>query len=234
MRKPAKKTRNPVQTRAKILDCAFHEIFRKGFQGVSVDDIVARTGLTKGAFFHHFPTKQALGYALVDETLAEMTRARWIRPLDAYEDPLEGISANLAEIVDATPDESLPLGCPLNNLVQEMSGVDPFFRDKLRAVLEIWISGVEGRLRRARRRGYLKEGVDPRRLAEFVVMNHEGAFGMSKSLRDRRVFHSLQASLKDYLDSVRAKAPSPPARPARSARAASTGRRRPRSRPATS
>lgn len=200
-----KRTRDPARTRAKILDCAFHEIFRKGFQGVSVDDIVVRTGLTKGAFFHHFPTKQALGYALVDETLAEMTRARWLRPLDAHENALEAIPDNLGRIIDATPPEHLALGCPLNNLIQEMSSVDPVFRDKLRGVLELWISGVESRLREARRRGFLRKDVDPRRLAEFVVTNHEGAFGMAKSLRDPRVFRSLQASLKSYLDGLSAR-----------------------------
>lgn len=200
-----KKTRirDAARTRAKILDCAFREIFRKGYQGVSVDDIVARTGLTKGAFFHHFPTKRALGYALVDETLRELTRARWLSPLDAYDDALTGIPANLGKIIDATPPERLALGCPLNNLIQEMSSVDPVFRDKLRGVLELWISGVESRLRDAQRKGYLKKGTDPRRVAEFVVTNHEGAFGMAKSLRDARAFRSLQTSLKAYLDSLR-------------------------------
>lgn len=200
-----KRTRDAARTRAEILGCAFHEIFRKGFQGVSVDDIVARTGLTKGALFHHFPTKQALGYAVVDETLAELTRARWLRPLDAYDDALTGITDNLGRIIDATPPEHLALGCPLNNLIQEMSSVDPVFRDKLRGVLELWISGVESRLRDARRKGYLKRGADPRRVAEFVVTNHEGAFGMAKSLRDPRAFRSLQASLKSYLDSLRSR-----------------------------
>lgn len=200
--KKKKQTRDSARTRAKILECAFWEIFRNGFQGVSIDRIVARTGLTKGAFFHHFPNKQSLGYALVDETLSEMVRDRWIRPLDAYENALEGIADNFGKIIAATPKDLLPLGCPLNNLVQEMSSVDPVFRDKLRAALELWIPGVEGHLRSARRRGYLKKSVDPRRLAEFVVTNHEGAFGMLKSLRDHKAFFSLQASLKNYLDGV--------------------------------
>ncbi|HYO68908.1 MAG TPA: TetR family transcriptional regulator C-terminal domain-containing protein [Archangium sp.] len=76
------------------------------------------------------------------------------------------------------------------------------FRDKLRAVLELWIDGVERHLRRARKNGYLQKDVEPRRLAEFIVMSHEGAFGMTKSLGDRQVFRSLHASLERYLDSV--------------------------------
>src|SRR5688500_13194892 len=101
MKKKAKRTRNPERTRALILEVAFGEIFPRGFQGVSVDDIVKRTGLTKGAFFHHFPTKQALGYALVDETLKRMTFERWIQPLEQYENPLEGVVENLKKIIEA-------------------------------------------------------------------------------------------------------------------------------------
>jgi AcrR family transcriptional regulator len=197
-----KRTRNPERTRAQILAVAFKEVFRHGFQGVSVNEIIAKTDLTKGAFFHHFETKQALGYALADETLKEMVLERWIRPLDHYENPLVGIPEVLKKVIDSTPEESIPLGCPLNNLVQEMSSVDPVFRDKLRAVLELWIEGVERHLRRAKKSGYLKKEVDPRRLAEFIVMNHEGAFGMTKSLRDRQVFRSLHASLKSYLETL--------------------------------
>lgn len=200
----AKRVRAPEQTRAKILDVAFWEFFRRGYQGVSINEIVDKTGLTKGALFHHFPTKQALGYAIVDETLREMTLARWIRPLEAYKNPLEGISENLRKIIDATPDESFALGCPLNNLIQEMSSVDPVFREKLHAVLEVWISGIEKNLQEAKRRGQLRKNIDIRQTAEFIVMSHEGAFGIVKSTRSRRVFRALQSSLKTYLQTLTA------------------------------
>lgn len=196
------KVRNPQQTRAQILDVAFWEIFKRGFHAVSINDVLAKTDLTKGAFFHHFPTKEDLGYAIVDETLTQMTLDRWIRPLEEYENPVEGISANLKKVIDNSPEEGMSLGCPLNNLIQEMSTVDSKFRDKLNTVLELWISGVEKNLKRAQVRGFLKPEVNVRRLAEFVVMNHEGAYGMVKSMRDKKVFRSLHAQLKDYLKTV--------------------------------
>lgn len=199
-----KRIRDPEGTRAEILKVAFWQVFLHGFQAVSVNEILAHTSLTKGAFFHHFPTKQDLGYAIVDETLREMTLDRWIRPLAAYANPLEGIVENLGQIIETMPEEHLGLGCPLNNLIQEMSNVDPVFREKLGGVLEIWIAGVEAELRRAQRGGLLREGVSPRHLAEFVVMNHEGAFGMTKILRDRKVFRSLLLNLKRHLESVAA------------------------------
>lgn len=201
--------RNPVETRKQILDVAFMEVFTRGFQAVSVNDIIAKTSLTKGAFFHHFPTKNDLGYALIDETLTRMTQERWIDPLNAYRNPVQGILKNLKEKIDATSDEELGLGCPLNNLVQEMSTVDPVFREKLNDVLELWISGVEKHLKRAQAAGYIGSDVDTRQVAMFVVAAHEGGFGMSKSFKQKKVFMAIYNSLRDYLLTL-----SPEAKPA--------------------
>ena len=169
---------------------------------MSIDEIVAKTNVTKGAFFHYFPTKNDLGYAIVDEILKEMTLERWIRPLAAYKNPVQGIVRRLRKIIESTPEEELALGCPLNNLTQEMSSVDPVFREKLLAVMELWIDETEKYLKKAQDEGYLKRRANPRRIAEFVVMAQEGSFGMVKNLRSKRIFWSLYDSLRDYLGSV--------------------------------
>lgn len=194
--------RDPAITRKQILEAAFWQVFQHGFNGVSINDIIEQTTVTKGAFFHYFPTKNDLGYAIVDEIIYELTLERWIRPLAEYKNPVQGILNRLKEIIESTPDEKLALGCPLNNLTQEMSAVDPQFRKKLAVVMDLWITEIEKYLVKAQVEGYLKETVNPRQVAEFVVMTHEGAFGMSKGLRDKKIFWSLYESLKEYLQLV--------------------------------
>ena len=197
--------RDPEKTRSTILNAAFDEIYRRGFQGCSVNDIVDKTGLTKGAFFHYFSTKNDLGYAIVDEVLTEMVLDRWIRPLVAYKNPVQGIVSRFKKLIETTPDEHVGLGCPLNNLTQEMSSVDPVFREKLQTVMELWISETEKYLRKAQADGYLSPDVNPRHVAEFVVMVEEGTYAMVKNLRDKKLYWSLYDSLKQYLESVSTK-----------------------------
>jgi AcrR family transcriptional regulator len=197
--------RDPEKTRAEILQAAFQEVYEHGFQSCSVNEIVAKTDLTKGAFFHYFQTKNDLGYALADEILREITLDRYIRPLAAYANPVQGIIHRFKKVIENTSDEHLGLGCPLNNLTQEMSAVDPVFREKLNTVLRLWIDETEKYLRKAQAEGYLKPDVDPRQVAEFVVMIEEGSFAMVKNLRDKKVFWSLYESLKHYLESVSTK-----------------------------
>jgi TetR/AcrR family transcriptional repressor of nem operon len=197
--------RDPEKTRASILGAAFEEIYHRGFHDASVNDIVARTSLTKGAFFHYFSTKNDLGYAIADEVLREMVLDRWIRPLASYRNPVQGIISRFRKIIESTPDEHMALGCPLNNLTQEMSSVDPVFREKLLAVMQLWISETEKYLKKAQAEGYLNPDANPRHVAEFVVMVEEGAFAMVKNLRDKKVYWSLYDSLKRYLESISAK-----------------------------
>jgi TetR/AcrR family transcriptional regulator, transcriptional repressor for nem operon len=194
--------RDPESTRLGILKAAYDEILHSGFQSTSVNEIVAKTDVTKGAFFHHFPTKNDLGYAVVDDVLKEMILERWIRPLAAYKNPVQGIITRFKKIIESTSDEEMTLGCPLNNLTQEMSSVDPVFREKLAALLTLWIEENEKYLKKAQRDGYLKLQANPRQVAEFVVMVEEGSFAMVKNLRDRRLYWSLYDSLKLYLESL--------------------------------
>lgn len=199
--KMAKRTRDPERTRAHILETAFGEIYKSGFQSVSIDRIIEKTDVTKGAFFHYFSTKNALGYAIVDEILREMILERWIRPLAAYKNPVQGILKRFKKLTDEWSDEHLALGCPLNNLTQEMSAVDTEFRAKLQAVMEMWIEETERYVRKAQREGYLKKSVNPRRLAEFIVATQEAAFALTKTMNDRRLLISVYNSLKDYIES---------------------------------
>ncbi len=194
--------RNLERTREALLAAGFQLIFRRGFQGVSVADIVQQAGLTKGAFFHHFENKQELGYAVVDETIRELMMNRWIHPMENSSHPTKAILTQLKKVIDETPEERLALGCPLNNLMQEMSSVDTVFHEKLQSVLLMWIDETERQLKRARQMGQLKPGVKPRQAAEFIVMAHEGFFGIIKGLGDKRIFRSLYESLKIYIEAI--------------------------------
>jgi len=200
-----RRTRDAEKTRSEILQVAFGEIYEHGFQATSVNDMVAKTNVTKGAFFHYFPSKNDLGYALTDEILRDMMLNRWVRPLNAYRNPVQGMVRTYRKLMEETTDEELSLGCPLNNLTQEMSAVDPVFRDKLRGVIQAWIGETEKHLRRAKDEGYLRPNVDVRMTAEVAVMMEEGSAALVKSLGDRKVYWSLYDGFRLFMESISSK-----------------------------
>lgn len=198
-----RKTRDLTKSRSEILQVTFEEVFLRSFHGVSIDEIVKRTSLTKGALYHQFPTKLDLGYALVEEVITPMIIDRWIGPLHAFEDPLQGVIEIMQKLMGEAPPEQLKLGCPLNNLVQEMSPVDPGFKARLSSTLQLWIDELAEQLERGKSNGFIRKDVNTREVAHFVVMSHEGFYGMIKGLGDRDVFKVLLSSLKIYFEGLR-------------------------------
>lgn len=198
-RRPKKRARDLAQTRHEILNAAFDEIYANGFHASSLDRILERTELTKGALFHQFASKLELGYAVVDEIIVPMTRARWITPLAEFDDPLEGIVHLVERNVGDAPQAELDLGCPLGNLIQEMSNGDAEFRRRLRRCVEVWIEGVAEHVERGRRAGYVRRLVKPRAVAEYVVVTLEGVFAVAKGMRDKSVVPALVSSMRTSL-----------------------------------
>ena len=84
-------SRDPERTRERLLQAAFHEIYRSGFQSASLDEILASAGVTKGALYYHFNSKEALGYAVVDEVIAPDVHGKWVRPLRGVKDPIDAL-----------------------------------------------------------------------------------------------------------------------------------------------
>lgn len=197
-----KRTRDPEKTRAHILNTSFLEIYRHGFNGVGVRELAKKSGVTIGAFFHHFPTKSHVAHAIIDEVIATGIIDRWIKPLSAYKNPLQGILKCFKSTFENWPDELVALGCPLNNLTQELSASDEAIKEKAKAVLTDWMERTKEHLDRAKADGYLKKEVNTKELAEFIVTFQEGTFAMGKAMNDRHVFQSMYKNFKRYMDSV--------------------------------
>ena len=196
------KVRDLEASRKEILQATFLEVFAHGFQGVSIDDIVKKTKLTKGALYHQFPTKLDLGYALVEEVITPMILERWIQPLENFENPIDGILHQLQKNIGDVEPSLLKLGCPLNNLVQEMSPIDRGFKKRLSAALNLWIDETEKHLKRGQKAGFIKDKVKLRDVAYFIVMAHEGFYGMMKGVEDPRLFPSLYRSIHVYFEAM--------------------------------
>ena len=176
---------------------------RNGFRAASIDQILAETGLTKGALYHHFPNKAALGYAVVDELIGTSICSAWIEPLQRREDPIAG----LLEVIESISPEKLAAvvhtGCPLNSLAQEMSAVDDEFRQRIEAVFRAWRDGVAARLRVGQAAGFVAADVDCDQAATFFVASLEGAMGLAKNARDPGVLRSCICGLRRYLECLR-------------------------------
>jgi len=102
--------RDPERTRERLLQAASREIYRSGFQSASLDTILAAAGVTKGALYYHFDSKEALGYAVVEEVIAPALRGTWVRPLQMSKGPIDAL-IGIVQGISVRPDD-VRGGCP--------------------------------------------------------------------------------------------------------------------------
>jgi AcrR family transcriptional regulator len=193
----------PEKTRQDLLESAFDEIWQNGFRAASLDAILGRVGVTKGALYHHFRNKLELGYAAVDEVLRDQMRAKWFTPMEDDDDPIAVMLAIRDRVSDAEIEHYCQFGCPLNNLAQEMSPIDEGFRRRLDALYREWRHAISDGLRRGQKNGFVRENIDPDHAAIFYIAVLEGAIGIAKNAQDPDLLEPCLEGLKHYLDALR-------------------------------
>ncbi len=189
-------------TRGKILFAAYKEIHVNGFQAASLNDILAHTGVTKGALYHHFPNKTELGYAVAEEVIADRIVHSFIQPLTEAEDPIQALIAMIEESGKAFTLTDIQLGCPLGNLAQEMAPIDEGFRQRLNQIYELWHGAIESAVIKAQQSGKIIEQVDPRQVAMMVVATMEGCLGAGMISQDLGKLMCCGAGLIQYLQLI--------------------------------
>ncbi|HEY2496481.1 MAG TPA: TetR/AcrR family transcriptional regulator [Candidatus Angelobacter sp.] len=195
--------RDPERTRERLLQAAFREVHRSGFQSAGIDTILAATNVTKGALYHHFDSKEALGYAVVEEKIAKLTRDRWLRPMlsdGAAIDVLIGVVRR----IPARP-QDVRAGCPLLLLSQEMSPLDEQFRKRLERIFLDWQEGVATLLRKGQAQGTVRRDLNPNEAASFLIATVEGYATLAKNAQDAKVWKAGIRNIVGWLKSLRAR-----------------------------
>ncbi len=197
-----KKTKNPEQSRQTILSAALKEIQQKGFHTASLTDILDGTGLTRGALYHHFPNKKALGHTVLNEIEKSVTDT-WINPIKNADDPITRLQEAMMNAGAQLCDDDIIMGCPLNNLAQEMSAVDEDFRQRVLQIYDLWKNGIADAFRNGQKNGTVSKSVDPIGAALFFVAALSGGRGLAKTSQNFDILATCADHLIRYLETLR-------------------------------
>lgn len=194
--------RDPERTRERLLQAASREIYRSGFQSASLDTILASTGVTKGALYYHFKSKEALGYAVIEEIIAPDVHGKWVQPFQGVNDPIDALIGAVQRI--PVRPEDVRGGCQLNNLAQEMSPLDAGFRKRLARIFAGWREAVATVLQQGQAEGIVRNDVEPAEAAGLLIAMVEGYGSLAKNAQDPKVMKAGIRNIVDWLESLRA------------------------------
>lgn len=191
------------QTRGRILDTAQELVMSKGFSGTSIDDILKGTGLTKGAFFHHFKGKAELArelverYALGDlmmfEQFSEDAEALSNDPLQQMIDFLKMFETYICDTSNPAP------GCMYAVYTYESMQFDASVQDFVADTIRRWTSIYVRKYQEVLDRYDPALDVTARQLAELTVTVIEGGLILQRAWGDTGATCRQSGQLRNYL-----------------------------------
>lgn len=186
--------------RTKLLDAAVALIRTQGYSATTVDDLCAAAGVTKGAFFHHFKSKDELGVAAADHW-SETTAALFAgAPYHDHADPLERLLAYLdfrkAILQGGVPDFT----CLVGTMVQETYETTPAIREACERSITGHAATLEADIAAALRDRNMAPGWTAKSLALHTQAVIQGAFILAKATGEAEVAADSIAHLRRYIE----------------------------------
>lgn len=199
MARPTKLQPERGDARTRLLEAARDVIRAQGFTATTVDELCRAAGVTKGAFFHHFASKEALGVAAA-LFWAETTSALFARaPYHERDDPLDRLIGYVEfrkEIIDGGLAE---FTCLVGTMTQEIYGSHPAIRDACAASIFGHAATLEPDIAAAMEARAIEADWTPASLAAHTQAVLQGAFILAKATGDRAVARESVDHLKRYL-----------------------------------
>jgi len=208
MSRPTKHQPERGTARVRLLEAARDVIREKGFAATSVDDLCAAAAVTKGAFFHHFESKQALGVAAAafwQETTSAFFAAA---PYHAPADPLERVFAYIAFRKAIISDSLREFTCLVGTMVQEVYATAPAIRDACAASIFGHAATLEADFDAAIRQHRVR-GVTAQSLARHTQTVLQGAFVLAKAANNPELAREGLDHLECYVRLLFAPQPEP-------------------------
>lgn len=199
---PTRRRRDAPETRRQLIAAATHLMMRQGFSATTVDQICAEASLTKGSFFHHFESKEAIGLAAM-AAFAQMGMGLYAEAWDAPGlGPLEKLHRLLDVMSDLARQHGELLTCMVGMLSQELALSNATVRQAGEGHMEAWVGAVARLLTEAKRWHPPRVGFDPDAVAWMLYSTWQGSMLVGKTRqRPETVIENLR-QMRAYVEGL--------------------------------
>jgi TetR/AcrR family transcriptional repressor of nem operon len=187
-------------SKEKLLDVALHVIRAKGYAATSVDDLCSAAGLTKGSFFHHFESKEALAVAAT-QYFSEMADALFASaPYRKIEDPLERVLGYLDFRASLMKGDLPDFTCLLGTLVQENYQTSPALRRACDQHISHHAKQLVADLAQAASIYAPRADWKPEALAFYIQAVIQGSFILAKAKNGPAIARDCLSQLRSHVE----------------------------------
>jgi len=202
MNESTRKTRQPEETRQKLVAAARGLILERGFTGTGVDQICAAAGVTKGAFFHHFKSKDDIGQAALDNWAAFGMGLYASAKAEPARHPLDHVHKFIDIMIGFLRESESPVTCVVGMMSQELALANPALRDVCSRYLGDWADFAQQLLEEAKVMQAPKVEFDAGEVAWFLQCIWQGSMLISKTRQEPRIAIRNLERAKAHIDGL--------------------------------
>jgi TetR/AcrR family transcriptional repressor of nem operon len=185
------------RTRERIIRQAAPLFNQRGYEGSSINEIMAATALEKGGIYRHFRSKQELAAEAFDYAWAEAAKARR-HDIDSVANSVDKLKRYVANFVERRG--SVPGGCPLLNTAMDSDDGNAVLRTRARRALENWQNFLSSIVAQGIKKGEIRRQVSKTKLANLMIATLEGAVMIGRLEQSLDALRDAQTHLNNYLE----------------------------------
>jgi TetR/AcrR family transcriptional repressor of nem operon len=185
------------RTRERIIRQAAPLFNQRGYEGSSINEIMAATALEKGGIYRHFRSKQELAAEAFDYAWAEAVKARR-HDIDTVANSVDKLKRYVANFVERRG--SVPGGCPLLNTAMDSDDGNAVLRTRARRALENWQNFLGSIVAQGIKKGEIRRQVSKTKLANLMIATLEGAVMIGRLEQSLDALRDAQTHLNNYLE----------------------------------
>ncbi|MDG1571460.1 TetR/AcrR family transcriptional regulator [Robiginitalea sp. M366] len=176
--------------------------YKQGFYNTSVDDILKSLGLSKGAFYYHYPSKEEFFINIVQQLVFRKVYSMLIEPVEGRNNPLHAIEVCLDEALETAEHNTMDYGFVLANFINEFNGRNEQITKYLTDICKVWEVNLVATLQKGKTDGFVERHVDSEAVATYIISSYFGIRTLMVSGNKKVLRYQYIQQLRNYFRSL--------------------------------